>query len=60
MHPTVTGQIAAQRMAERHQQAARQRPVRRFLADTVASPRNVRVQAGGFRLGVRRSRPAAA
>jgi hypothetical protein len=57
MHPTITSQIAAQRIAEWHQQAARQRLVRQLRA---ASPANGRVRAGWARLGLRRSRPAAA
>ncbi len=60
MHPTITSQIAAQRIAEWHQQAARQRLVRQLRAADAASPRNGRVRAGGVRLSLRRSRPAAA
>ena len=58
MHPTITGQIAAQRIAEWHQQAARQRLVRQLQAGA-ASPANGWVRAGWPRLGLR-SRPAAA
>ena len=60
MHPTITSQIAAQRIAEWHQQAARQRLVRQLRAGGAASPANGRVRAGWVRLGLRRSRPAAA
>ena len=60
MHPTITSQIAAQRIAQWHQQAARQRLVHQLRAAGVASPRNGRVRAGWVRLGLRRSRPAAA
>jgi hypothetical protein len=60
MHPTITSQIAAQRIAEWHQQAATQRLVRQCRADGAASPRNGRVRAGWARLSMRRSRPAAA
>jgi hypothetical protein len=60
MHPTITGQIAAQRTAEWHQQAARQRLVRQLRAADATSPRNGRVRIGWVRLSLRRSRPAAA
>jgi hypothetical protein len=60
MHPTITSQIAAQRIAEWHQQAARQRLVRQLRAGGAKSPANGRVRAGWVRLGLRRSRPAAA
>jgi len=60
MHPTITSQIAAQRIAEWHQQAARQRLVRQLRAGGAASPANGRVRAGRARRGLRRSRPAAA
>jgi len=59
MHPTITSQITAQRIAEWHQQAARQRLVRQLRAGA-ASPANGWVRAGWVRLGLRRSRPAAA
>ena len=58
MHPTITSQIAAQRIAEWHQQAAGQRLVRQLRAGA-ASPANGWVRAGWPRLGLR-SRPAAA
>jgi hypothetical protein len=60
LHPTITSQIAAQRSAEWHQQAARQRLVRELRAGGAKSPANGRVRAGWVRLGLRRSRPAAA
>ena len=60
MHPTITSQIAAQRITEWHQQAARQRLVRQLRAADAASPRNGRVRAGWVRLSLRRSRPVAA
>jgi hypothetical protein len=63
MHPTITSQIAAQRIAELHQQAARQRLVRQLGAAGAvgaASPRNGRVRAGWARVSLRRSWPAAA
>jgi hypothetical protein len=60
MHPTITGQIAAQRIAEWHQHAARHRLVRQCRAAGAASPCNGRVRAGWARLSLRRSRPAAA
>ena len=60
MYPTITGQIAAQRIAEWHQHAARQRLVHQLRAAGAASPRNGRVRGGWVRLGLRRSRPAAA
>ena len=60
MHPTITSQITAQRIAEWHQQAARQRLVRELRAGGANSPANGRVRAGWVRLGLRRSRPAAA
>jgi hypothetical protein len=59
MHPTITSRIAAQRIAEWHQHAARQRMVRQFRA-AAASPRNGRVRAGWIRLSLGRSGPAAA
>ena len=59
LHPTIASQIAAYRIAEWHQQAARQRLVRQ-LQSGAASPANGRVRAGWVRLGLRRSRPAAA
>ena len=59
MHPTITSQIAAQRIAEWHQQAARQRLAGQLRA-AAACPRNGRVRPGWVRLSLRRSRPAAA
>jgi len=59
MHPTITGQIAAQRIAEWHQHATRQRLVRQHRAVGAASPNNGRVRAGWARLRLRRARPAA-
>jgi len=60
MHPTITGQVAAQRIADWHQQAARRRLVHQLRAADAASTRNGRVRAGRIRLSLRRSRPAAA
>ena len=60
MHPTITGQIAAQRITEWHQHAARQRLVHQLQAADAASTRNGRVRAGWIRLSLRRPRPAAA
>ena len=60
MHPTITTEIAAQRIAEWHRQAARQRLVRQLGAAGAASPRNGRVRAGWVRISFRRSRPVAA
>ena len=59
LHPTIASQITGQRIAEWHQQAARQRLVRQLRAGA-ASPANGRVRAGRARRGLRRSRPAAA
>ena len=59
MHPTITSQIAAQRIAEWHEDAARQRLARQLRAGA-KSPGNGRVRAGWARLSLRRSRPAAA
>ena len=44
MHPTITSQIAAQRVGEWYQQAATQRLIRQLRADAAASPRNRRVR----------------
>jgi hypothetical protein len=60
MHPTITSQIAAQRIAEWHQHAARQRLVRQLRTGSAASPGHGRVRAGWARLSLRRPRPAAA
>jgi len=60
LHPTIASQITAYRIAEWHQQAARQRLVRELRAGGANSPANGRVRAGWVRLGLRRSRPAAA
>ena len=60
MHTTIASQITAYRIAEWHQQAARQRLVRELRAGGANSPANGRVRAGWVRLGLRRSRPAAA
>ena len=60
MHPIIAGEIAAQRIAELHQQAARQRLIRQLRASNAASLPNGRVRAGWVRLSLRRSRPAAA
>ena len=60
MHPTITSQIAAQRITEWHQQTARQRLAGKLRAAKAASPRNGRVRPGWVRLSLRRSRPAAA
>jgi hypothetical protein len=60
MHPAITTEIAAQRIAEWHQLAARQRVVRQLRGARAVSSRNGRVRADWVRLSVRRSRPAAA
>jgi hypothetical protein len=60
MHPTITSQIAAQRIAELHQQAARQRLARQLRTGSAPSPRIDRLRGGWARLGFRHSRPAAA
>ena len=60
MHPTMISQIAGQRTAEWHQQAARQRLVRQLRAADAASPRNGRMRAGWVRLSFGRSRPTVA
>jgi hypothetical protein len=60
MHPTITSQIAAQRIAEWHQQATRQRLAHQFRSADAAGPHNGRVRPGWARLSLRRSRPAAA
>jgi hypothetical protein len=60
MQPTFTGQIAAQRIAELHQQAAKQRLIHQLRSVHAASPGNGRTRAGLVHLGFRRSRPAAA
>ena len=60
MHPTMTSQIAAQRIAEWRRQAASQCLVRPVQAAGVTGPRKGRVPAGWARLRARRSRPAAA
>ena len=60
MHPTITSQIAAQRIADWHQQAARRRLAGQLRAADAASRRSGRVRPGWVRLSVRRSRPAAA
>ena len=60
MHPTIASQITAYRIAELHQRAARQRLVRELRAGGAKSPASGRVRAGRARLGLRRSRPAAA
>ena len=60
LHPTIASQIAAYRIAEWHQQAARQRLARQLRAGGAKSPANGRVRAGWARLSLRRSRPAAA
>lgn len=60
MHPTITSQIATQRITELHQQAARQRLTRQLRVAGAAGPHNGRVRAGWARLSIRRSRPAAA
>jgi hypothetical protein len=57
MHPILIDQIAAQRVAELHQQAAKQRLVRQLRAANAASPRNGRVRVGRVRLSFHRSRP---
>ena len=59
-HPTVASQITAYRIAELHQQAAKQRLVRELRAGPTVSPAKGRVRAGWVRFSLRRSRPAAA
>jgi hypothetical protein len=59
MHPTITSQIAAQRVTEWHQQAAHHRLVRQARAAGADSPRSGRARAGWARISLRRSRPAA-
>jgi hypothetical protein len=60
MHPIFADEIAAQRIAELHQQAAKQRLVRQLRAADAARPRNGRVRVGWVRRSFRRSRPVAA
>jgi hypothetical protein len=60
MHPTMTSQLAAQRIAEWHRQPARQCLVRQVRVAGAAGPLKGRVQAGWVRLRFRRSRPVAA
>jgi hypothetical protein len=60
MHPTITSQIAAQRITEWHQQAARQRLARQLRTGSAASPGNGRLRGGWARLAFRRPRLAAA
>ena len=57
MHPTLLDQIAAQRIAELHREAAKQRLVRQLRAADAARPRNGRVRVGRLRLSFGRSRP---
>jgi hypothetical protein len=59
MHPTFTEQIAAQRIAELHQEAAKQRMVGQLRADAT-SPRNGRARVSRIYRGFRRSRSAVA
>jgi hypothetical protein len=58
MHPTFTEQIAAQRIAELHQEAAKQRLVRQLRADAT-SPRG-RARVSRIYRGFHRSRSAVA
>ena len=60
MHPTINAMIAAEKIADWHREAARQRLVCQLRAARAASPRNGRVRAGWVRPSLRRSRPAAA
>ena len=60
LHPTIASQITAYRIAEWQRQAAGQRPVHQLRAGGAKSPANGRARAGWVRLGLRRSRPAAA
>jgi hypothetical protein len=60
MDPTITGEIAAQRIAELHQRAARRRLVRQLRTGGAAGPAKGRLRAGWARRGFRRPRPAAA
>lgn len=60
MHPTINAMIAAEKIADWHREAARQRLARQLRTARAASPRNGRMRAGSARFGFRRSRPAAA
>jgi len=60
MHPAITRPIAAQRIAEWHQQAARDRLVSQVRAGDAAKPRNGRAWADRVHLSVWHSRPAGA
>ncbi len=60
MHPTITSQIIAQRIAERQQQADKHRLVRQLRFAGAARPPNGRVRADWVRLSFRRSRPTVA
>jgi hypothetical protein len=60
LHPTIASQITTYRIAEGHQQAARQRLARELRAGGPVRPRDGSVRAGWARLSLRRSRPAAA
>ena len=60
LHPTIARQITAYRIAELHQQAARQRLVRELRTGDAKSPANGRVRAGWVRLSLQRARLLAA
>jgi hypothetical protein len=60
MHPAITTEIAALRIAEWHQQAARHRAVPQLRVAHAAGSRNGRVRADRVRLSLHHSRPAAA
>jgi len=60
MHQGITTEIAALRIAEWHQQAARQRVAPKFPVARAASSGTGRVQAQWIRLSLRRPRPASA
>jgi hypothetical protein len=60
MYPIIAGEIAAQRIAVLHQQAARQRPVRQVRAAGAASLVNGQVRVGWVRLSLQRTRLLAA
>ena len=58
MHPTFAAELAAQRIAELRQQAARHPMLRQVRAVGAASPVNGRVRGSWVRFGIRRSRQA--
>jgi hypothetical protein len=60
MLPTIASEIAAQRIAELHLQAARRRLVRQLRTGGAAGPAKGRLRVGWARRGFRRPRSAAA